>query len=81
MTQEEEKFLSECPAWAMKKGIDSLRMWRFVKQIMPLDWDHREDWMHSRILDDDREFLLTTAKIVAVRETLRFWDNMQNETA
>ena len=42
-SSEETRFLSECPAWARVRGINTLKLWEITKEIVPFDWPTRFD--------------------------------------
>ena len=43
MTQAEEQFLDECPAFARTLGITELRLWHMTQDLLSLGWSERYD--------------------------------------
>lgn len=72
LTIEAQKFLVECPAWARKIGVQSLKVWQIIEFAMPLSSSDRFDYLDWQ----EEEGVLTVEEGLIARKVLRVWDDM-----
>lgn len=71
MIPDQEEFIDACPAWVRKQGVKTPRLWAWIKELMPMNLDIRQEAF-------TRVWAFTAEEVKIAEQVLAYWDAMSD---